>query len=547
VSAAPQPDREPSPLLRALYEARDKQRTKEDAERLQGSLLDFTEAAWNVLKPHEPFISNWHLEAIAAHLEAVSAGDIHRLQIWIPPGTMKTGMVSIYWHAWEWTTRPWLRYWTASYETRLIQRFSIQAQRIISSTWYRERWGHLFELASEAAHFWSNNQGGTRLATSPSSTGTGEHGHRIIVDDPIPARAADAEGGVQKDMGTLIREANEWWDGTVSSRWIDNEKIGFKHARVLVMQRLHESDLAAHMLEEEDWQVLCLPERFESGHPYAWRGELVHPDVKLPKHLKYGDPRKENELIWPARRDEQASNVMAKQMTSHRAAGQMQQRPAAREGSIIKRDWWRFYDSRIRERERWSELKVSLVVVSVDTPLKDKETNDNVAVQCWGVKGADNYLLDLRLGKMNYGLAKRTIREMARWARKTWPTASHYVLIENAGYGVELIIDLKREISGVLKIQPALDGNKETRAESATDALESGNYFLPGYGPPWQPAYDEHKTPADVAEFINNCARFPNSLHDDDIDAWSQFGNWRRSRTTTPLRTSSAFRRLTRS
>jgi predicted phage terminase large subunit-like protein len=184
-----------------------------------------------------------------------------------------------------------------------------------------------------------------------------------------------------------------------------------------------------------------------------------------------------------------------------------------------------------------------MIVISVDTPLKDKETNDNVAVQCWGVRGADNYLLDLRLGKMNYGLAKRTIREMSLWARRTWRTVPHYVLIENAGYGVELILDLKRELSGVLKITPGADGNKETRAESATDALESGNYFLPGFGPPWQPAYDEHKTPADVAAFLDNCARFPNGQHDDDVDAWSQFGNWRRSKNTTPMRTSSALRR----
>ncbi len=143
MSASPQPDQpqQPSPLLKALYEARDRQRIKEESERLQESLLDFTHEAWHVLKPHEPFISNWHLEAIAAYLEAVSRGDIHRLQIWIPPGTMKTGMVSMYWHAWEWATRPWLRYWTASYETRLITRFSLQTQLIVNSSWYRERWG----------------------------------------------------------------------------------------------------------------------------------------------------------------------------------------------------------------------------------------------------------------------------------------------------------------------------------------------------------------------------------------------------------------------
>ena len=116
------------------------------------------------------------------------------------------------------------------------------------------------------------------------------------------------------------------------------------------------------------------------------------------------------------------------------------------------------------------------------------------------------------------------------------------MLIENAGYGVELIVDLKREIPGVQKISPGPEGNKETRAESASDALESGNYFLPGYGPPWQPAYDEHMSPDDVVEFVANCARFPHGKHDDDVDAWSQFGNWIRSRQTVPIRTSKLHR-----
>ena len=123
------------------------------------------------------------------------------------------------------------------------------------------------------------------------------------------------------------------------------------------------------------------------------------------------------------------------------------------------------------------------------------------------------------------------------WARRIWKGCPHYVLIENAGYGVELIIDLKREITGIQKVAPGPDGNKETRAESASDALESGNYFLPGIGPPQHPVYDEHASPADVVDFIHNCALFPNALHDDDVDAWSQFGNWLRSKSTVPIRT----------
>lgn len=525
-------------FLSALKRKKEEERAVEERESLAASYMDFVQAAWHTVKPHEPFISNWHLEALAIHLEAVSRGEIHRLQIWVPPGTMKSGMVNIFWHPWEWTTRPWLRYFTASYEQHLAGRFSLQSQMIVKHPWYQERWGKDFSLLLDAAGYWTNNQGGSRFATTPKSSGTGEHGHRIVIDDPV--RAGAAEAGTKFDLKAELTEANTWYDGTVSSRFIDRPEL--LHARILIMQRLHQDDLAAHTLEQEEWTILALPERFWSGHPYAWRGEQIHPSVRahLPPLIENGDPREEGEIIWPARRNEKASDALAKQLTTLRAPGQLQQWPVAREGNLLKREWWRFYDPRIREKDRWEKLpKFGLIVISVDTPLKDKETNDFVAIQCYGVKGADRYLLDLRKARLNYSSAKRAVREMAQWANRTWRRTPCYVLIENAGYGVELITDLKREVTGVTKINAGGEGDKISRAESASDALESGNIFLPGYGPPWQPAYDEMRSPADVVDFIASCSNFPFAVNDDDVDAWSQAQNWLRGRTTTPARGSS--------
>lgn len=526
-----------SDFLDALRRERDERKAEEDRERLPESYIDFVRSAWHTVKPHEPFVSNWHLEAIAAHLEAVSAGELHRLQIWVPPGTMKTGLCTVYWHPWEWTKRPWLRYFTASYEIHLVQRFSLDAQQVVRSPWYQARWPEATELSLEAATYWKNTQGGSRFATTPKSTGTGEHGHRIIIDDPVPARAAEDSNDPLLDLRTLLTGANEWYDGTVSSRYIDNAEMGFRHARILVMQRLHENDLAAHMLELEDWDVLCLPERFEEGHDYAWRGSRVNARVRrfLPESLTYGDPRKEDEFIWPARRDEHASKVLARELGSFRAAGQLQQRPAPKEGNLLKREWWRFYDPRHRGN-RDKLPKFGRIIISVDTPLKDKEASDNVAIQAWGVHGGDRYLLDLDLGKMNYGKAKRRIVEMVRWTRTTWPYCHSTILIENAGYGVELYEDLKRDPGGVQKISPGPTGDKVVRAEAASDVLESGNCWLPGYGPPWQPVYDEARTPQDVAAFVHSTATFPFAMHDDDVDAWSQAMNWLRSKVSQPAR-----------
>ena len=296
------------------------------------------------------------------------------------------------------------------------------------------------------------------------------------------------------------------------------------------MQRLHENDLAAHALSREDWTVLCLPERYEGNHPYAWRR----------------DPRNEGDLLWPSHPDETASDALARSLGSHRAAGQMQQRPSAREGEILKRHWWRFYHPHLFSDDELKNRRprFQAVVQSIDCPQKDKQSNDLIAIQAWGVTGADRYLLDLRKGHMNYSQARRAILEQARYVRKLYRHAAHHVLIESAGYGDDLALQLKRELTGIKVLKHHMEGDKTLRAEAASSDLESGNCFLPGFrlGQDEYSMPDETRTPADIVDFIDSCAMFPNATHDDDVDAWSQAMNWLRSRPIGRSRTFSSFK-----
>lgn len=501
-----------------------------------GSFARFIKAAWPQIKKEEPYRHNWHVDAYAEHLEAVSAGEIKRLQVWVPPQSMKSMTVSVLWPAWEWTWRPWLRYWGASYETRLAGRLAAMSRDLMMGEWYQERWPIRF--IRDAEHYFGNDIGGTRLATSPESTGSGEHGHRILIDDPINAKEADA---ITKTMLDYVNDV--WYSGTVSTRG-----IGEDHARIIIMQRLHENDLAAHVLGLEDWVVLALPEHYEPNHPFAWRGQQGrHSEKDAGSTIGAGDPRSEGDLLWPDYRPQTMSDALAKGLGTHRSNAQMQQRPAAREGELLKRHHWRFYDPRLFIDPKLAERRprFQAVVQTVDTPLKDKESNDYVAIQAWGVVGSRRYLLDLRKGHMNYSQARRAIIEQARFVRNLYPRIAHYILIENAGYGVELIIDLKRVLTGVTKISPSQDGDKIMRAESASSDLESGNCFLPGarLGEDELSEPDESQISADVLDFINSCAIFPNGSHDDDVDAWSQCMNWLRSRNIHRGRTGSPFAR----
>lgn len=222
---------------------------------------------------------------------------------------------------------------------------------------------------------------------------------------------------------------------------------------------------------------------------------------------------------------------------------------SALEGDALKRSWWRYYLPQTRG-ESWAAFVKRLphfqwVIVSADTPLKDKQASDNVAIQVWGADKANRYLLDARNEKMSYEQAKRAITEMSRWARRNW-RCQHRTLIENAGYGPELLVDLQRELGQVQKITANAEGNKGQRALAAAGDLETGNCFLPGKIKGDLSGPDEQSCPALTLSLVEECAMFhidgSHDSHDDQVDAWSQCMNWLRARQTPPARTWSSFR-----
>jgi phage terminase large subunit-like protein len=183
---------------------------------------------------------------------------------------------------------------------------------------------------------------------------------------------------------------------------------------------------------------------------------------------------------------------------------------AALEGDALKRAWWRYYEPQTRAESQAAFLdrlpKFQWVIVSVDTPLKDKESSDYVAIQVWGADRANRYLLDAVQEKLSYEQAKRRVTEMARWARRHWK-CQHRVLIENAGYGVELLVDLQRDIGGVHKVTSNAEGTKGQRALAAAGDLETGQCYLPGRmkgdltGP-------DPSSPALTLSLVEECAMF---------------------------------------
>lgn len=436
-------------------------------------LRHFVRLAWHVVEPATVYVPNWHIDAICEHLEAVSRGEIRNLLINMPPRHMKSLLCSVFWPAWEWTTSPHVRWLYASYAQSLSTRDSLKCRRLIESPWYQERWGDVYQLADDQnlKMRFENDRTGYRIATSVGGAATGEGGDRIIADDPHNALEAPS---------AAIRESTlAWWDETMSTR-LNNQRTGTK---VIVMQRLHEKDLSGHVLAQGGYEHLCLPAEYEGTKVYTSIG--------------WSDPRTEpGELLCPERFGPVELAALKVALGSYGAAGQLQQRPAPAEGGLLKRTWWGFY----RERPaRFDE-----VLQSWDMAFKDTKSSDYVVGQVWGRIGAEKYLLDQVRDRMDFPATVQAVRTLTA----KWPQA-HAKLVEDKANGPAVIAQLKREIAGLIAVEP--EGGKVARVNAVSPTIEAGNVYLPDPSiAPW------------IGDFLTECSQFPNGAHDDQVDAMSQ-------------------------
>ena len=172
------------------------------------------------------------------------------------------------------------------------------------------------------------------------------------------------------------------------------------------------------------------------------------------------------------------------------------QNPAPDEGSIIKRGWWKYY--------RELPAKFDEIIQSWDCAFKDLTVSDFVCGQVWGRVGANKYLIDQVLDKIDIVGTLQAIRGITAKYPKAWTK-----LIEDKANGPAVIQMLKNEISGLIAVNPM--GGKVSRAQAVSPDIEAGNVYLPSPSiAPW------------VHDFVEECAVFPNGKNDDQVDAMTQ-------------------------
>jgi len=103
------------------------------------------------------------------------------------------------------------------------------------------------------------SRGGGRITTSIGGTLTGRGADIVIIDDPLKAEDAASV--------TARTRVIDWYQGTLMSR-LNNQKKG---AILVVMQRLHEDDLAGHILRTDGQETNSETASSEPSHNTMWR------------------------------------------------------------------------------------------------------------------------------------------------------------------------------------------------------------------------------------------------------------------------------------
>lgn len=333
-----------------------------------------------------------------------------------------------------------------------------------------QRAGDIFGVAlsrstSSATEWEIEGHAGGMISRGILSGVTGRPADLMIIDDPIKTRQ-------EADSETIRERIWDEWESSFRTRLQAGAKV------ILIQTRWHEDDLAGRMIQREpNVEVINLPCEAEENDPLGRPvGAALAPEIgkddRWLADFKRGFLGSQGSRAWTAL---------------------FQGHPTSQEGNLIKREWWRYYDTLPRLAE---------VLISVDAAFKDGDDNDFVAVQAWGKTGPNMYLLDATKKHLDF---PGTLREI-RAVRRRWPE-TRIILVEDKANGSAVVQILRREIPGVIPVNP--EGGKVARANAVSGAIESGNVYLPRNAP-------------FTGDFVDECSSFPLGEHDDQVDAMTQ-------------------------
>ena len=444
------------------------------------NLYTFFRLAWPHIESVK-YIDDWYIEVMCDHLEHLYKGDIRKLIINIPPRSLKSTICSVVYPVWIWINDPSMQLLTGSHSRELAIRDSRRSRELIESPWFQSMWSGKIQFRKDQNQKtrYENDKNGHRIVFSMGSNITGDGGDLISIDDPIDASKTDGNSKLHLDKCIDI------YTSSLLSRQNDH-----RTCRILViMQRLNENDLSGYLLKKGGFTHLCLPMEAEPN--------------STPETPYFKDKRKEGQILTK-RQTKETLNDWKMNLGMYGTAGQLQQRPHPVKGGIIKKHWFKYYESLPPVKE---------YIWTWDTAIKVKEKNDfSVGIL---IAQCENgyYIVDMYREKVEYPDLKKAVR------RKYESQRCSRLLVEDKASGQQIIQEFKSIVGMcVVAMMPGrnMGSTKEERMHFASPIFEAGQVYLPK-GMSWTVVLEDE------------LVAFPNAQHDDICDALTAYFAYKKS------------------
>jgi predicted phage terminase large subunit-like protein len=294
-----------------------------------------------------------------------------------------------------------------------------------------------------------------------------------------------------KMAASVVEKRNviNFYSNTLYSR-LNQPELG---VRIIIAQRLAEDDLPGHLIANSpnNHDHICIPVEVDLNN-------LQKENISPSSLIKYYD---KDGLFWPDRFSKKVVLDFIKMLGSREAAGQLYQRPAPKEGNMVKESWFDIIEAEIIERD----LRMNPMMFYLDTAESDEqqESGDSTGIVVAYKKDNCVYIA-------NVITIKKAFHELVKFIPE-FLNANLYsqyskVKIEPKSSGKSIVSQLRATTQLSVMELPTPKDSKVVRMSSITPMCESrrvkfinGNYLKP---------------------FMSNLLVFPNGKHDDDVDAF---------------------------
>jgi len=399
-----------------------------------------------------------------------------RLMLFMPPRHGKSTLASVGFPAWHLGRNPEHEFISCSYSGSLAMGFSRKVRQVLREPSYKALFKTRLDPDSQSAEAWLTTAGGGFVAAGVGGGITGKGAHVLVIDDPVKNRE-DAESQNNRDATW------DWYTSTAYTRLAPGGGV------LVILTRWHDDDLAGRLLKAADqggdeWEVVRYPAVAEEDEEFRKAGEALH----------------------PARYDLPALRRIEKAVGPRDWSALFQQNPVADDGQYFTRTAVKYYSL---DEVNLQEMKF---YCAWDLAIGKNDRNDYSVGVVVGINEADDmYVCDVARGRWDgFELVERILDLYVQWKPSIVGIEKGHIEMA-IGPFLEKRVRERGLYEAYFKDLKVGRRDKEARARAIQGRMQQGKVYFP-------------REASFTGPLIAEMLRFPNGMHDDQVDALSWIG-----------------------